>query len=232
MIDLLLYAGQLKPYLPSNDDTIMFLLLLCFFVSSITLARNKKLFIELGSNLWSRSKSTSNYSSTIVPNTNDLLPLILQTCITIGILFFVLIDHNFPHNIVKIDSWLIISAASLVSIIYIIFKWAVYSFIGWIFNTPQRTKDWLEIYCTILYYLGIILYIFVLLIVYSDIAVNTILYTLLGLLILTKCLILYRCGKFFPNKVYGHILLFLYFCALEIIPYAILYRVMTRTIMF
>ena len=216
MIDLLLYAGQLKPYLPSNDDTIMFLLLLCFFVSSITLARNKKLFIELGSNLWSRSKSTSNYSSTIVPNTNDLL----------------LIDHNFPHNIVKIDSWLIISAASLVSIIYIIFKWAVYSFIGWIFNTPQRTKDWLEIYCTILYYLGIILYIFVLLIVYSDIAVNTILYTLLGLLILTKCLILYRCGKFFPNKVYGHILLFLYFCALEIIPYAILYRVMTRTIMF
>lgn len=231
MLSVLNYIGELKPYLPSNDDTIMLLLLLCFIIISITLARNKKLFLELGANLFNRS-SKASYTNTASLNVADLLPLVVQTCITIGILVFVLLDHNFPHNIINIETWIIIGVGSILSLAYIGIKWVAYSFIGWVFNAQDKIKAWIETYTAIIYYLGVILYIFVLLIVYSNIAVNTILYILFGLLVLTKCLILYRWLKLFPKKSYGHILLILYFCALEIIPYAILYSVMTRTIMF
>lgn len=149
-----------------------------------------------------------------------------------GVIIYIFLKVNFNDNIASYPPWLIIGLTTVITLAYLAIKWAVYSFIGWIFDEKYRTGTWIEAYATLLYYTAVLLYLLVLFIVYSDIAVNTIIYIVVILFLITKCLIFYKWMKLFSKKMNGLILLILYFCALEIIPYVILYKVMNKTIMF
>lgn len=232
MLQILGFTGDIRPYLPANDNTVTVLLVICFFIISLTLASNKKLFTELGAVFFNKKNKITNYRNAVSTNIISLSPLILQASLLMGVITYIFLKVNFNDNIVSYPPWQIIGITTVITLAYLAVKWAVYSFIGWVFDEKYRTGTWIEAYATLLYYAAVSLYLLVLFIVYSDIAVNTIIYIVLVLFLITKCLIFYKWLKLFSKKMSGLILLILYFCALEIIPYVILYKVMNKTIMF
>ncbi len=211
------------PYIPAYDSTIAIIVLSCFLISCFLVAQNKKFLLELGSNFKSHKNHISAFSTKTNTEISSLLLLIIQTCIMVGVIAFIL-AVSYDSEIVKsYSSAYIIGVTTIVAIVYLLVKWIVYSFIGWTFDEKQLTSIWLESYATIIYYSGPILYPIVLFVIFSTTPIEIIIYLSIAFVIIVKIIMLYKWIKLFSKNIYGHILLILYFCALEIIPCILIY---------
>ena len=228
LINNLAYIGNPQPYLPAHDNTITIILLFCFFITCLSLANSKQFLLELGKNFINSKAHISAFSTSTNTEIYSLFLLILQSCILSGVTTYITLSSYYPSTIFSYKSSQIIGFVTLISLLYLLMKWLIYSSIGWIFKEKEKTAIWIESYSTIIYYLGLTIYPVVLFIIYYNTSDYTIVYIGIGLFILTKCLILYKWIKLFSKKICGHLLLFLYFCALEIIPCVILYKCMSK----
>ncbi len=218
------FSAIALPYIPSYDSTIAIIVLSCFLISCFLVSKSKRFLLELGENFKTNKNHVSAFSSRTNSEVSSLMLLILQTCIMIGVIVFILAISYDSKITQEYNSAQIIGVTTLTSIAYLIVKWIIYSLIGWSFNQRFITSIWLESYSTIIYYSGFILYPVVLYVIFSTTPINIIIYIAIGFLILVKILMLYKWIKLFSNKTYGHILLILYFCALEIMPCLLIYK--------
>ena len=228
----LAYVGQALPYHTYTDDTLVIILLSCFFITCFSLTYSRKFLMQLGQNFIESKAHVSAFSTSTNLEVKSLFLLILQTCIMIAMTCLLyLYAHNYTVP-TKQSSTQLIAFIAAGTLFILFFKWILYSYIGWIFKQKEGTAIWLESYATIIYYLGLIMYPIVLYIVFNNVSGLTLKFLLIGGFALTKGLILYKALKLFSNKIYGHVLLILYFCALEIVPYALLFKGMNKYIMF
>lgn len=220
--------GSPIPYSPRTDDGLAMILLGCFFVSAYVLARSKKFLSQQVKDFILHRERTSIFASSTATDMRYLLLLILQTCVLGGVCFFNYFNDVQPVLMSHVNPHLILAMYVGVCLVYLLFKWVMYSFIGWIFFDKNKTSIWLESYSTLIYYLGFTLFPFVLLLVYFDLRISFLVPIALILVIFTKILMFYKWLKLFLSNIYGVFLLILYFCALEIVPCLILYQGMIQ----
>lgn len=211
------------PYSPRMDDAVAAILLGCFFLSAYVLSRSRKFLLQLVKDFLLHRERTSIFATSTAADMRYLLLLILQTCVLSGVFFFDYFNDIRPDLVIHIPPFLLLSIYIGICLTYLFVKWLVYSFLGWIFFDGSRVLLWLESYSTLLYYLGLALFPFVLFIVYFDLPLQITVIVGLILLVFTKILMLYKWIKLFCNNLYGYFLLILYFCALEIVPCIMLY---------
>lgn len=211
-------------YSPKTDDGIAIILLCCFFISAYVLSRTKKYLWQQGNNFLMNKERTSIFSTSTATDIHFLLLLILQTCVLVGVCFFNYFDNENPVLVKRIPPYLLLAVYSGFCLLYIIMKWLIYSFLGWIFFSRALKNMWLESYSTIIYYSGFILFLFALFLVYFDLSTQSMVIIGLSLIVFAKLLVFYKWVKLFSNNIYGLSLLILYFCALEIIPCLLYYQ--------
>lgn len=227
LLDTCLHRGSEGvplPYSPRMDDGMAVLLLGCFFLSAYVLSRSSKFLLQLVKDFLLNRERTSIFAMSTASDMRYLLLLILQTCLLEGVFIFnyyqetsgILVNHLAPYTL--------LAAYVSISILMVCAKWLTYSVLGWIFFDKNKTALWLESYSTLQYYIGFILFPLVLFIVYFDLDIRISTVLALFLFIFVKILMLYKYLKLFCDNLYGCSLLFLYFCALEIVPYLVLYR--------
>lgn len=216
------------PYSPRMDDGVTVLLLCCFFLSSYVLSRSRKFLLELAKDFLLHRERTSIFATSTATDMRYLLLLILQTCVLVGVAIFCYFSDARPELLHQVPPFLLLSVYMGVCLLYFFLKWLIYSFLGWIFFDESTTSLWLESYSTLLYYLGFALFPFALFIVYFDLSLQLTIIIGLFLAFFVKILTLYKWLKLFCNKIYGVLLLILYFCALEIIPCFALYQGMLQ----
>jgi hypothetical protein len=218
----------LIPYTPKADDGIVIILLCCFFLSAYVLSKAKRFLWQQGNNFILHKKRTSIFFSSTATDVHYLLLLVIQTSIFAGTCFFNYFDSTNPLLVQHIHPYLLLGIYTGVCLVYIILKWLIYSLLGWVFFEKGITDMWLESYSTIIYYLGFVLFPFVLFLIYFDLNTGIMALIGFGLVISAKLLVFYKWLKFFFNNIYGLLLLILYFCALEIIPCFIFYQVLAK----
>ena len=224
------YKAIPLPYIPSYDSTIAIIVLSCFLISCFLFAKSKKFLLDLGSNFFSSADHVSAFSTKTNSEISSLLLLMLQTCIMIGVITLILAISFNPDIIHSYNSATIIGGTTVISIVYLLLKRVAYIFIGWVFNARSLTSIWLESYATIIYYSGFVLYPIVLYVIFSTTPINISIYIAIMFVIIVKSLMLYKWLKLFSKNIYGSILLFLYFCALEITPCMLIYKSMINNI--
>ncbi|NDV57546.1 DUF4271 domain-containing protein [Bacteroides sp. 519] len=216
------------PYSLKSDDLVSAIILVCFFLLSFIFAGNKKYLLQQArifiqhkerANLFGASTSVNRYFSLVV---------ILQTSLLIGIVFLSYFNFKCPDFAQGIPSYLPIGVYAGLFLVYVFLKRTIYAFLGWVFFGKNATTLWLEAYFTLVYYAGFILFPYVLLLVYFNFDIEIMLTFGFVILIIAKLLMLYKWIKFFFNNIYGLSLLILYFCALEIMPCFIYYRVLVN----
>lgn len=216
--------GTLLAYSPRVDDTIAATLLVCFFLSSIALARSKKYLSQQVKDFVTHRERTSIFNASTAGDVRYLLVLLVQTCVLSGIVIFNYFHDTVPELMEQNSPVLLLGGYVGICLAYVMLKWGVYSLLGWVFFDKNKTNMWLEAYSTLIYYLGFLLFPFVLFLVYFDLSVTYLAVIGLSILIFTKILMFYKWVKLFFNQIHVLFLLILYFCALEIIPCLLMYQ--------
>ena len=222
------FEGTPISYSPRTDDAIALTLLVCFFLSSIALARGKKFLSQQVKDFVLHRERTSIFDSSTAADVRYLLVLVLQTCVLSGITFLNYFHDTCPALMDHVSSLLLLGIYVGFCLAYFLLKWLLYMFIGWTFFDKNRTNIWLESYSTLIYYAGFALFPFVLFLVYFDLSLTNLLIIGTIILIFAKILMFYKWIKLFFHQFSGLFLLILYFCALEIVPCLLLYQGMIQ----
>lgn len=222
------FEGAPIPYSPRTDDAIALTLLVCFFLSSIALARGKKFLTQQVKDFMLHRERTSIFDSSTAADVRYLIVLVVQTCVLAGITFFNYSHDTTPALMEHVSPPLLLGLYVGFCLVYFLLKWAIYMFLGWTFFDKNRTNMWLESYSALIYYVGFALFPFVLFLVYFDLSLTNLIIIGAIILIFTKILMFYKWIKLFFHQFGSLFLLILYFCALEIVPCLLLYRGMIQ----
>lgn len=216
------------PYTPRMDDVVTMVLLCCFLVSAYILSRSRKFLYQLVKDFLLNRERTSIFTTSTATDMRYLLLLIVQTCVLAALCLFDYFIETEPALVEHISPTALFGIYIGICLGYLFIKWVLYSFLGWIFFDTSRVSLWMESYSTLLYYLGFALFPLALAMVFLNLEMQTNVIIALILALFTKILIFYKWLKLFCSKIYGCMLLILYFCALEIVPCLILYRGMIQ----
>ena len=222
------FEGTPISYSPRTDDAIALTLLVCFFLSSIALARGKKFLSQQVKDFVLHRERTSIFDSSTAADVRYLLVLVLQTCVLSGITFVNYFHDTCPALMDHVSSLLLLGIYVGFCLAYFLLKWLIYMFLGWTFFDKNKTNIWLESYSALIYYVGFALFPFVLFLVYFDLSLTNLVIIGSIILIFTKILMFYKWIKLFFHQFSGLFLLILYFCALEIVPCLLLYQGMIQ----
>ena len=222
------FEGTPISYSPRTDDAIALTLLVCFFLSSIALARGKKFLSQQVKDFVLHRERTSIFDSSTAADVRYLLVLVLQTCVLSGITFLNYFHDTCPALMDHVSSLLLLGIYVGFCLAYFLLKWLLYMFLGWTFFDKNKTNIWLESYSALIYYVGFALFPFVLFLVYFDLSLTNLVIIGSIILIFTKILMFYKWIKLFFHQFGDLFLLILYFCALEIVPCLLLYQGMVQ----
>ena len=222
------FEGTPISYSPRTDDAIALTLLVCFFLSSIALARGKKFLSQQVKDFVLHRERTSIFDSSTAADVRYLLVLVLQTCVLSGITFLNYFHDTCPALMDHVSSLLLLGIYVGFCLAYFLLKWLLYMFLGWTFFDKNKTNIWLESYSALIYYVGFALFPFVLFLVYFDLSLTNLVIIGSIILIFTKILMFYKWIKLFFHQFSGLFLLILYFCALDIVPCLLLYQGMLQ----
>ena len=211
-------------YIPRTDDFMALIILICFFISAFVLSRSKKHLLLQMKSFFNQRDRASIFDSSNNVDLRFLILMLLQTCIFSGLFVFNYCDDTYPGLMNHVSPYLLLGIYIAGCACYLLFKWLIYLFVGWIFFDKNKTSLWISSYFTLSYYFGFVLFPFVLLLIYFDLRVVYLIIIGLILLFCVKILMFYKWLKLFFNNLGGLLLLILYFCALEIIPCFLLFR--------
>ena len=212
MTDLLI------PYRMSADDTVTMALLLCIFlVAGSVIYLGAPLLRQIGRTpLFSFRKR--DFTEIGVPSGTVAL-LLAQALISTALLVMGLSIRHEPGlaHLSWAPGWLL-PVYILASALFYWLRWVLYKFIGWLFFTPSEVEKAIDGWGNFVCVSGLLFLIVVLIGIYYPIGFST--FAFLGILAVVIADILLFCWfkKLFYSNFYGGLLLFLYFCALEIIP--------------
>lgn len=205
-------------YSPGTDDGVALVLLCCFFMTAYVLSRSRKFLAQLLKDFLLNRERTSLFAESTPGDMRCLLLLVLQTGVLAGLAwfnYFALVRPSLVHHAAPAALLAIYVGASLA---YLLLKWLLYGFIGWIFFDIGRRSLWMESYSTLIYYAGLTLFPYLLVAVYFDLGPAAAVCIGLIIAVFIKILMLYKWLKLFLNNLHGLFYLILYFCALEIVP--------------
>lgn len=222
------FEGTPISYSPRTDDAIALTLLVCFFLSSIALARGKKFLSQQVKDFVLHRERTSIFDSSTAADVRYLLVLVLQTCVLSGITFLNYFHDTCPALMDHVSSLLLLGIYVGFCLAYFLLKWLLYMFLGWTFFDKNKTNIWLESYSALIYYVGFALFPFVLFLVYFDLSLTNLVIIGSIILIFTKILMFYKWIKLFFHQFSSLLLLIVYFCALEIVPCLLFYQGMIQ----
>ncbi|KAA6352246.1 hypothetical protein EZS27_000428 [termite gut metagenome] len=207
-----------------TDNGVVIILLGCFFLSAFVLAGSKRFLFQQIKDFITHRERSSIFVTSGVTDIRYLILLVLQTCVLAGFCIFNYINSELPEFAERSFSLSLIGIYICVCLVYLFFKWIIYSFLGWVFFDTVKTNLWIECYSTLIYWTGFALLPCVLCLVYFDLSpIFTIVisFILIGTI---KILMFYKWVKLFLGNLSNILLLILYFCAVEIIPFFLLYE--------
>lgn len=219
------HAGDYKVFSLEQDDGIFALLLISFLCITRIYNHGSSFFTENVRILFSTRKELSPFIPTTIKEFWFNFILIFQSILLGSIIAF---DYilNLEKNTQPIHSFYTILLFIGTIGLFLGIKYSIYKLIGYIFNIRDRIQIWLRSYMITIEMLGIVAFIPVLVLIYSQQYYTIVISFLICLFIVSRMIIFYRIIVFFMQSNVNLLFLIAYLCALEIIPYIFLYNIL------
>lgn len=220
-------AGDPVPYLFRNDNFVTISLLLSFFLVVWVISRSRHYLHEQAKNFFHERERENMFSERTQTELRGQIFLVFQTCFLLGILFFDFTQEKQVEVFNHVSPYIILGTSVALCALYYMAKTVLYSFVNSIFFESRPCARFSETYMVSVLALGLALLPVTLLVVYFDLSFHSLSIVFLCILTLDKTMLLYKSWRIFFSYRWGWLHLFLYFCALEIVPVLVLFRILT-----
>jgi hypothetical protein len=222
-------AGESQPYLLRTDDGVAGALLL-LFISCLMIAVYAKRYLgNTIKHFFEKKRHNTIFEDSDDSQMRGRSLLVLQAAVALGILLFNHFHADTLSSLERIPTLILLGANIAICYILLLGKIFIYNSVNRTLFSPEQRRSWHEGYVLILMCAGLLLMPVAILSLYSQIDVNTQLRFVILIGIFCEILLFYKTFRTFFNNGLGYLHLILYFCALEITPYLILWSISTYT---
>ncbi len=222
-------AGAPIPYSMRNDNVITALLLAFFIVSIISFAKVKAFIIRQAKGFfYSPREGTSEILETAGEMRFQLL-LVVLTSILLSLLYYFYTIQTGGDTFLLDSPYELIVIFLGVFLAYFLLKSISYFFVNYVFFGGKRNEQWIKTFLFIIDIEGVLLFPGVAMVAYLDLSVQNVEIYFLAILIIVKFLTIYKAYIIFFRQSVVYLQIFLYFCALEIMPLLALWGVLELT---
>lgn len=209
--------GDPVPYTLAGDNLITAALLACFVFGAIAMA-NSRHFVARQIKEFFRTPRTGTTTTTeTAAEVWFQLLLGVQTCLLFGIVYF-FFSRTFLGDTFTISQYSIIGIDAALFAAFFLVKAFLYLTTGWVFFDAKKTRQWIKSFLFLTAMEGLLLYPATLLLTYFHLSIQAVAIYALFLIVLVEILTLYKTFIIFFKRMSAFLQIFLYFCALEIIP--------------
>ena len=221
-------AGDPVPYTIAGDDLITSVLLGCFILATLAITKSGNF---IGRQIKNFFRPQSEGTTVITETSSELrfqLFLVLQTCLLYSLLFFLWRQTSFKETFI-LPHYQIIGVYTAIFAAYFLLKACLNAAVGWVFFDKKKNEQWMKANLFLTSTEGILIFPSVMLLVYFNLPIGSmVLYTVL-VVILGKLLTFYKTYIIFFQRSRGFLQNFLYFCTLEIMPLGALWGILVLT---
>lgn len=221
-------AGDPVPYSIASDNLITSILLGCFILAMVSIAKSGNFIQRQFKNFF----HTQREGTTIITETSSELRfqffLLMQTALLLSLIFF-FYTKTFVGESFSIPQYYIIGIYTGIITAYFMLKALLYLVVNWVFFDRKKNEQWMKSGLFLVSTEGIALFPVVMLLAYFNFPIDsTVIYTAF-VIILAKLLSFYKTYLIFFRKNTAFVQSFLYFCAFEMMPLGVLWGVLVLT---
>jgi len=217
-----------RSYSVSQDDYIVGGVALLFFVLAAILYRSRLYFISRIKDYFATKRQ---YSEEITgDNSSESYNIFLLdsiSAISISLIMFDIFADKLHFNpVLGIPYWLI-GLGYVVIMIFVYGKAWIYTIVNWVFFDSERRRDWIHAYFLVTSLTAFVFYPLALVDLFFENSTTIVIPCVIFMLVLYELLLFYKLNSNFKSKKYGFLLIFLYFCSVELMPAFVLWRILS-----
>ena len=218
--------GDPVPYTISGDNVITSILLVCFIIVGLSFGLLRQLFKrQLKDFFRPKTERTSEVTETFNEVRLQIF-LAVQTSLLFGICYFFYINSTKESTYV-FEQYQMIGIYTLTFAAYFFGKSLLYALASWTFFGGKKIIQWQKAHLFLVALEGLLMFPLILVVSYFGLSIkNAAIYTAF-VIILIKILVFFKSHIIFFKQTGGFLQLFLYLCALEIMPLLNLWGILT-----
>ncbi len=222
--------GDTKTQGVYDDPVIVLLLFVVFIASVITYSRIKDFLVRQAKYLFTHfNEGTSDVSETTGEFRQQLL-LILLTSMLLAIFGYVDIQERMTGALRLSSPYLLIGILMAIALAYFMVKVLLYLVVNQVFFNNKKNEHWMHAVLFTIIVEGAFLFLIDIMTIYLGISLQNAEKMILGMVVIVKMLLFSKSYHIFFRQNVVLLQIFLYFCALEIMPLLALVGVMEATI--
>ena len=219
-------AGDPLPYSVSTDSWVISIYIACLLLMMVAFSYSSKFIRRHLKGFFHYEKART----TTVPDTKTeirgLWLLGVNTVLVFGLGSYLFVNQQGLGRLLFLPQQTHLFVFIGIVLLYFLLKTCAYLFIDWIFFDKKKNLQWHKSLLLLTAMEGLLVYPVVLLLPYVSIPIEIVLIYVGIVIILIKILAFYKAYIIFFRRSGSLLQIFLYFCALEMMPLVVLYGVM------
>ncbi len=210
------------PYNAGSDNVVTCVLLASIIIALLSLAASAKFIARMSKNFF---YAENEYTSTVPDTTSELTHqaiLVVLTCVAASTLAFCYTIYGGYGELPSAGKHLVLLVFFAAAVGYLLLKGGLYQLVNWVFFDRKKIEQWNKSQLFLTAMEGVALAPLVLLLVFGELPLRHTLIGLAAVVFLVKILTFYKGYVIFFRRFGAFLQNILYFCALEMIPLAVL----------
>jgi hypothetical protein len=222
-------AGDPVPYTVHSDNLLTGLLLLCLIMVVLAFANVKDFLVRQAKSFFYFSHDVASEMSETAVELRFQFFLVLLSCLLCSLLFYFYTLYFIGETFILRSPYYLILIYWGIFIAYYVLKVLLYSITNLVLFDSKRNKQWMRSFLFIVSSEGVLMFPIMMVKGYFDISMFSASVYVAVVLIIIKILTIYKCYNIFFNRNVVKLQIILYFCALEMVPFLLLWSVLNAT---
>ena len=218
MPDRTVSMGQ-SGYALSNDDYVVAGMAVMFFVIAIVLYKSGNVLLYRLKDFFSAKRIYME--GNVMENSGEMTNVFLLTTVSALSLSLLLFDGLIAESscisAIGFPYWLYAAGWLMFQLLISTKSW-LYSLVNWTFFDRESSRKWMSGYLLMTSLTAFLFYPIVLLDVFARMNHEIVIGSAILIVVLYELLLFYKLITNFKVKKYGYMLIFLYFCSVELLP--------------
>lgn len=215
-------AGDPLPYAVRTDNVFTSALIICFIVAIVSFSGTRNFIQRQLKNLFFPPKVEND-----TPQTTSELQfqffLVTLTAFLLAISTYFYVTNYIAKSFILDNEYYLIGIFVAANMAYVAIKLLLYTGVNLVFFNGKKNQQYISSILFVICLEGVVLYPIVLLQVYFALPIGKALFSIITILIIGKIVSFYKCWTIFFQRNAIFLQIFLYFCALEIMPMLVLW---------